>query len=866
MTRGLKGLAELLSLYFHGFTPVEFVRGEDRITQHASGWRVNGSGHLERAKDAMALVEQAPAEEWRQVYCGINLFLVSDRGEVKKHDGTPADTVYLNGRCQVKYQVVKYGRLRDREIYRSHLVAMAFLNYQRGDEREIHHINGYRNDDSVANLVVLSREDHAKVHAYGPTAPTGPIEPDMPLPRQRAKKAEKQRQGKHAGAPVGLSYAAPTPPSVAAPSVEDEGEALAAGRSGGKRRRGKSTAKRRSDQRRAEEQKAQECPAPDAVDAGVASSAQAVMEAPADYAAAKPAVPEATEDAVETRATAEEGLDAGAEAAPEAAPEPARGQSDAPLEGGDTAVDASAVSPEAESAADEPSALAGEASAPAGEAGAPADETGVPADDARSGADEEGEEKPRRRRGRRGGRRHRRKAEDGALAGGEPPADAVDHGTERDEEKDAAPDAPAPRADGAPERAEEPNGSAELAIEADQLTVVEIEASVASAGEDVTVALTPVEEPRVFEVDGSAEDVEDFPLPTDVVAVDELFEPVVVDEVPSEEPLALAVEGGADEADREDAACEVPEEKAPAADAAPALAEDSDQEGEPAPASTEEPSRKGEPAPAAGAEASSDDWEGRRAAFDRELEQFLAGFTTARPEDGGEAAERARGRQVRHVYRALRPFHGCDDAVLVFDTALSALRRINQFATDRDEQVPGVVVGVLSQANQMLKGACARLAESDEVARACTIELLEEEAEAVVYRRLGYDAKLRKHVKLLEGSDAKDAGDARAAENPAASADASPKAASGSTDVPSEAASEPAGAQPEADSGLADAPSEADSDSAAASSDVASASTDAPALTAAPAAKRPARRSRRRRPGKRERARRPLPGSPNDLR
>ena len=80
-------------MYFHGFTPVEFVRGEDRITQHASGWRVNGSGHLERAKDAMALVEQAPAEEWRQVYCGINLFLVSDRGEVKKHDGTPADTV-----------------------------------------------------------------------------------------------------------------------------------------------------------------------------------------------------------------------------------------------------------------------------------------------------------------------------------------------------------------------------------------------------------------------------------------------------------------------------------------------------------------------------------------------------------------------------------------------------------------------------------------------------------------------------------------------------------------------------------------------------------------------------------------------------
>ena len=545
---------------------------------------------------------------------------------------------------------------------------------------------------------------------------------------------------------------------------------------------------------------------------------------------------------------------------PKPLPSP-RAVGDAPLEGGDTAVDASAVSP-AESAADEPSALAGEASAPRRNR-CTCGREGVPADDARSGADEEGEEKPRRRRGRRGGRHHRRKAEDGALAGGEPPADAVDHGAERDEEKDAAPDAPAPRADGAPERAEEPNGPAEPAIEADQLTVVEVEASVASAGEDVTVALTPVKEPRVFEVDGSAEDVEDFPPPTDVVAVDELFEPVVVDEVPSE-PLAPAVEGGADEAGRKMPRARRPKRRRRLPTPRPPWRKIPARKASPCPLRRKSPAERASRRPL---------WApkpptiGRSvAAFDRELEQFLAGFTTARPEDGGEAAERARGRQVRHVYRAVRPFHGCDDAVLVFDTALSALRRINQFATDRDEQVPGVVVGVLSQANQMLKGACARLAEFDEVARACTIELLEEEAEAVVYRRLGYDAKLRKHVKLLEGSGAKDAGDARAAENPAASADASPKAASGSTDVPSEAASEPAGAQPEADSGLADAPSEADSDSAAASSDVASASTDAPALTAAPAAKRPARRSRRRRPGKRERARRPLPGSPNDLR
>ena len=261
MTRGLKGLVELLSLYFRGFIPVEFVRGDDRITQHASGWRVNGSGHLERAKDAVAYLEQAPAEEWRQVYCGINLFLVSDRGNVKKHDGTPAETFILNGRCQIKYQIVKFGRLRNREIYRSHLVAMAFLNYQRGDEREIHHINGYRMDDSVANLVVLSREDHAKVHGYGATAPTGPVEKDMPLPKQRTRKGAKPARGKHAGAPAGLSYAletVPEVPLVGVPSVEEEGEPqtveTTARECAPKRRRRKSSAKRHAERRGTEAQ------------------------------------------------------------------------------------------------------------------------------------------------------------------------------------------------------------------------------------------------------------------------------------------------------------------------------------------------------------------------------------------------------------------------------------------------------------------------------------------------------------------------------------------------------------------------------------------------------------------------------------
>lgn len=638
MTRGLKGLVELLSLYFRGFTPVEFVRGDDRITQHASGWRVNGSGHLERAKDAVAYLEQAPAEEWRQVYCGINLFLVSDRGNVKKHDGTPAETFILNGRCQIKYQIVKFGRLRNREIYRSHLVAMAFLNYQRGDEREIHHINGYRMDDSVANLVVLSREDHAKVHGYGATAPTGPVEKGMPLPKQRTRKGAKPSRGKHAGAPAGLSYAletAPEAPLVGVPSIEEEGEPQAveatARECAPKRRRRKSSAKRHAERRSTEAQadeaqaQSEEAPAlPDAFRADRDAAAKpeglveqtVVSEGPSSSTVVSESVEDFEVPSPSVECTVGEASEFEAASAAREEDEASGVQDGAAEETGDGEAETAACPPGAES-----------------------------------------EEKPRAsRRRRRGGRRHRRKegAAEGALEGGE---------------REALSEAPSPE-------------SAEAA-------------SFVPPSEHVGASSEALEAPEVA-----------------ISAQDE----ACVEESAQHAPCVSVTTPVSDIPSTQD-----DERKGTESDLCSECTERSEKDAEV--------------------------WDARRAAFDAALGRLLSCFDEAERAEGVGGEDR--GARVKETYRALRPFHRSDDPVLVFDTALSGVRRINHFATERDERVPGMVAGVLSQAYQLLKGACRSLAETDEVSRSCAAELLEEEAASALYLRLDYAQKLRACARLL---------------------------------------------------------------------------------------------------------------------
>lgn len=171
---------ETIWLLRKGFRPVEFVCENDRVSLHPSGWRVNGSGRFKRAKDAVDYLESASPEQWRQIYCGMTPFLVSDKGNVKHVDGSPVKMNLANGRYQIMYKPEdprgrgKDGRIHKKRVYRSMLVAMAWLDFRKGDaEHEIHHINGYRTDDRVANLMVVDHEEHLRIHGLGPCGLSG---------------------------------------------------------------------------------------------------------------------------------------------------------------------------------------------------------------------------------------------------------------------------------------------------------------------------------------------------------------------------------------------------------------------------------------------------------------------------------------------------------------------------------------------------------------------------------------------------------------------------------------------------------------------------------------------------------------------
>ncbi len=204
----LKEFFEFLWLYFKGFRPVEFVRGDDRVSLHACGWRANGTGRMRRAKDAVAYLDSAEPEQWRQIYCGMTPFLVSDKGNVKHIDGRPAKLFLSNGRYQILYKPEdargrgRNGRDHKKRVYRSMLVAMAFLDFKKGDDtHEVHHVNGYRTDDRLANLLVLTHEEHTRIHNMGPCALSGTrddalalLASSAPLTADEVKKANGKKQ------------------------------------------------------------------------------------------------------------------------------------------------------------------------------------------------------------------------------------------------------------------------------------------------------------------------------------------------------------------------------------------------------------------------------------------------------------------------------------------------------------------------------------------------------------------------------------------------------------------------------------------------------------------------------------------------
>ena len=186
MSSFFKDLREFLWLYRQGFRPTEYLRNSNRISLHACGWRANGSGRMKTARDAVAYLEGSMPEQWRQVYCGLTPFLVSDRGNVRLIDGSEPRMMLANGRYQIAYKPEEQhpsrrgrrgGMAHKKRVYRSVLVAMAFLDFKKGDaEHEVHHVNGYRTDDRLVNLMVLTHDEHTRIHNMGPCGLTAPLD------------------------------------------------------------------------------------------------------------------------------------------------------------------------------------------------------------------------------------------------------------------------------------------------------------------------------------------------------------------------------------------------------------------------------------------------------------------------------------------------------------------------------------------------------------------------------------------------------------------------------------------------------------------------------------------------------------------
>lgn len=141
---------------------------------------------MKTARDAVAYLEESMPEQWRQVYCGLTPFLVSDRGNVRLIDGSEPRMMLANGRYQIAYKPEEQhpsrrgrrgGMAHKKRVYRSVLVAMAFLDFKKGDaEHEVHHVNGYRTDDRLVNLMVLTHDEHTRIHNMGPCGLTAPLD------------------------------------------------------------------------------------------------------------------------------------------------------------------------------------------------------------------------------------------------------------------------------------------------------------------------------------------------------------------------------------------------------------------------------------------------------------------------------------------------------------------------------------------------------------------------------------------------------------------------------------------------------------------------------------------------------------------
>ena len=113
--------------------------------------------------------------------------------------------------------------------------------------------------------------------------------------------------------------------------------------------------------------------------------------------------------------------------------------------------------------------------------------------------------------------------------------------------------------------------------------------------------------------------------------------------------------------------------------------------------------------------------------------------------------EKEASKAAKPVYRALKPFLTCPDAVAAFDASLGGIRTIVQAYRDSGAEIPAPVHSMLGTLHQVVKDCVKRIAaEGDAVETACLRELLVDEASKPLFKKTVHARKFRQCISVVD--------------------------------------------------------------------------------------------------------------------
>ena len=611
-----------------------------------------------------------------------------------------------------------------KRVYRSVLVAMAFLDFKKGDaEHEVHHVNGYRTDDRLVNLMVLTHDEHTRIHNMGPCGLTAPLDDAVrdagllaevkPMGTMKLRRIKKKA----------LKRALETPKATKNAIADDNAnnsEALDAPEISGDESQKPNRAEIIPAEAPAGTFACNPLPVLDETGVFVTPEAPEILA----IKRAEEAQHEAEKRAAEEKAAAEEA---------ELAAIPARGNH--------KAEEKSSLQAAAEEGMAE---VAEKIDAACVRSGARAQEL----------INGEGPTKAAKRRASKKRAEARRAEEKAARREAQRQIARKESQVESDILDEAS--AEAERVSEYPQDAFIAAGG-EAVIE--EGTVAEGESAIdetaAEAGEtaidEVAVAegKAAINEAFIVEVLTEAEVSEQSELSGQGVPS--------CQNIPSEQGISAEQRAPSDEVAPEKQAS--PSQQAPLSrQAFPPKGADSSRRTSSSKQSDQKPVKCSQHLTDSKRDTAEADWAAAREVLARETRAYLKATRKLSRKD--DASSKQFASAAKPVYKALKPFLTCSDEVCTFDACLVCIRLIAQDAQTRAQhgqpELPQTTHSLLGNFQKLMKASVRKLIRADEIVAACTEELLREEAAKPVYKSLP-DSPLKQCLDIISSKKPKEA-------------------------------------------------------------------------------------------------------------